>query len=491
MWIMSDRAIPRALRFMEGFGVHTYRLVNAKGKSTFVKFHWKPKLGMQSVVWNEAVKINGADPDFHRRDMWQAIHSGQFPEWELGLQLFDEKFADEFPFDVLDATKLIPEELISIRKVGRLVLDRCVDNFFAETEQVAFCTNNIVPGVDFSNDPLLQGRNFSYLDTQLSRLGGPNFTNIPINAPKCPFATLQQDGHMALVNPKSRANYEPNSWPGAEAGPRETPDVGFHSYPAEDEGPKVRVRSESFGDHYSQARQFYISQTPIEQTHIAASFIFELSKVERPDIRSRMVSHLVNVDHGLADKVAKGLGLNEMPKSVDPAKTTRIDLKPSKALSILLNVHETFEGRKVGMLVTDGVDGDLVAALEKALVKEGATFEVIAPTIAGVKARDGSIVPANQKIDGGPSVLYDAVAVLVSKEGAEMLAKEPAARDFVADAFAHSKFVAYSEEATPFVTKVLGADKLDDGFIAIGGAKDTSKFVQECRKLRFWGRPRT
>ena len=491
MWIMSDRAIPRSFRFMEGFGVHTYRLVNAKGKSTFVKFHWKPKLGMQSVVWNEAVKINGADPDFHRRDLWQAINSGQFPEWELGLQLFDEKFADEFPFDVLDATKLIPEELIPIRKVGRLVLDRCVDNFFAETEQVAFCTNNIVPGVDFSNDPLLQGRNFSYLDTQLSRLGGPNFTNIPINAPKCPFATLQQDGHMAMINPKSRANYEPNSWPGAEGGPRETPDVGFHSYPAEDQGPKARVRSDTFADHYSQARQFYISQTPIEQAHIAASFTFELSKVERPDIRSRMVSHLMNVDSGLAEKVANDLGLKEMPNKAETTKPTRTDLKPSKALSILLNAHETFEGRKVGMLVTDGVDANLVGALQKALAKEGATFEVIAPTIAGVKARDGSIIPANQKIDGGPSVLYDAVAVLVSKEGAEMLAKEPAARDFVADAFAHSKFVAYSEEASPFLTKVLGADKLDDGFIAVGGAKDISKFVQECRKLRFWDRART
>jgi catalase len=490
MWIMSDRAVPRAFRFMEGFGVHTYRLVSAKGKSTFVKFHWKPKLGMQSVVWNEAVKINGADPDFHRRDMWQAIHSGQFPEWELGLQLFDEKFADEFPFDVLDATKLIPEELIPIRKVGRLVLDRCVDNFFAETEQVAFCTNNIVPGVDFSNDPLLQGRNFSYLDTQLSRLGGPNFTNIPINAPKCPFATLQQDGHMALVNPKSRANYEPNSWPGAEGGPRETPDLGFHSYPAEDQGPKARVRSETFADHYSQARQFYISQTPIEQAHIAASFTFELSKVERSDIRSRIVSHLMNVDSSLAEKVANELGLKGMPNKADAAKPTRTDLKPSKALSILLNVHETFEGRKVGMLVTDGVDGDLVVALQKALAKERATFEVIAPTIAGVKARGGSIIPANQKIDGGPSVLYDAVAVLASKEGAEMLAKEPAARDFIADAYAHSKFIAYSEEANRFLTKVLGADKLDDGFIAVGSPKDTLKFVQECRKLRFWDRAR-
>jgi catalase len=261
MWIMSDRAIPRSFRFMEGFGVHTFRLVNAQGKSTFVKFHWKPKLGMQSVVWNEAVKINGADPDFHRRDLWQAIQAGQFPEWELGLQLFDEEFADKFPFDVLDATKLIPEELLSIRKVGRLVLDRCVVNFFAETEQAAFCTNNVVPGVDFSNDPLLQGRNFSYLDTQLKRLGGPNFTHIPINAPKCPFATLQQDGHMAMINPKIRVNYEPNSRTGAEAGPREDPDGGFRSCSAEEEGSKLRVRAQSFADHYSQARQFYISQT--------------------------------------------------------------------------------------------------------------------------------------------------------------------------------------------------------------------------------------
>src|SRR6188472_1690858 len=220
MWIMSDRTIPRSFRFMEGFGVHTFRLVNDAGKSTFVKFHWKPKLGLQSVVWNEAVKINGADPDFHRRDLWEAIQSGNFPEWELGLQLFDDDFADRFDFDVLDATKIIPEEVVPVRIVGRLVLDRCVDNFFAETEQVAFCTQNVVPGVDFSNDPLLQGRNFSYLDTQLKRLGSPNFTYLPINAPKCPFHHFQQDGHMAFINPKGRANYEPNSW---GMGPRESP----------------------------------------------------------------------------------------------------------------------------------------------------------------------------------------------------------------------------------------------------------------------------
>jgi catalase len=488
LWIMSDRAIPRSFRFMEGFGVHTYRMVNSKGKSTFVKFHWKPKFGMQSVVWNEAVKINGADPDFHRRDMWQAIHSGQFPEWELGLQLFDQKFADEFPFDVLDATKLIPEEVLPIRKVGRLVLDRCVDNFFAETEQVAFCTNNVVPGIDFSNDPLLQGRNFSYLDTQVKRLGGPNFTNLPVNAPKCPFHTLQQDGHMTMVNPISRANYEPNSWPVEQTGPREDPAAGFQSYPSEEEGSKVRVRSESFADHYSQARQFYISQTPIEQKHIVSAFTFELSKVEKHEIRARMVSHLMNVDDELAAKVARGLGLQEMPNPAEAAKPTRTDLKPAPSLSILRNSPAKFEGRKIGVLVTDGVDSDLVAALAKAIEKEDAAIEFIAPAIGGVKSSNGSMIKADQNIAGGPSVLYDAVALLVSKEGADLLAGEPAARDFVADAFAHSKFVAHSEAAKPLLAKVLGADKLDAGFIAIGAARDAARFIQECRKLRFWAR---
>src|ERR1700678_2530119 len=278
MWIMSDRAIPRSFRFMEGFGVHTFRLVNAKNESTFVKFHWKPKLGLQSVVWNEAVKINGADPDFHRRDLWTAIKTGNFPEWELRLQLFDQKFADSFEFDVLDPTKIIPEEMLPPVPVGRLVLDRMPDNFFAETEQVAFMTQNVPPGIDFSNDPLLQGRNFSYLDTQLKRLGSTNFTHLPINAPKCPFQTFQQDGHMAMINPKGRANYEPNSWGPGIGGPRESPERGFRSFPAPENGPKVRERSETFSDHYSQARQFYISQTGLEQKHIADALIFELSK---------------------------------------------------------------------------------------------------------------------------------------------------------------------------------------------------------------------
>src|ERR1700744_5532942 len=282
MWIMSDRAIPRSFRFMEGFGVHTFRLVSAAGRSTYVKFHWKPKQGLQSVLWNEAVKINAGDPHFPRRDLWEAIGSGDYPEWELGLQLFDDEFADQFDFDVLDPTKLIPEELVPVRPVGRLVLNRVVDNFFAETEQVAFCTQNIVPGIDFTNDPLLQGRNFSYLDTQLKRLGGPNFTQIPVNAPKCPFHTFQQDGHMAFYNVKGRANYEPNSWGGVEGGPRESPERGFRSFPAPESGEKVRARGELFADHYSQARQFYVSQTATEQTHIKDAFVFELSKVEVP-----------------------------------------------------------------------------------------------------------------------------------------------------------------------------------------------------------------
>jgi len=299
MWTMSDRAIPRSPRFMEGFGVHGFRFINAEGDSKFVKFHWKPKHGMQSVVWNEALKINGADPDFHRCDMWDAIQRGDYPEWELGVQIFDDAFAEAFEFDILDATRLIPEEQVPITPLGKMVLNRTVDNFFAETEQVAFCTQNIVLGIDHSNDPLLQGRNFSYLDTQTKRLGGPNFTHIPINAPKCPMHHFQQDGHIAMTNPKGRVNYEPNSWED-NPGPRENPTTGFRSYAEDIEGAKVRERSPSFADHYSQACQFYISQTEVEQKHIAAAFVFELSKVEREDIRLRVVVHLLNVDESRA-----------------------------------------------------------------------------------------------------------------------------------------------------------------------------------------------
>jgi len=487
MWIMSDRAIPRSFRFMEGFGVHTYRLITKQGKSTFVKFHWKPKLGMQSVAWNEAVKINGADPDFHRRDLWNAIQSGSFPEWELGLQLFDDTFADAFEFDVLDATKLIPEEQVPIRKVGRLVLDRCVDNFFAETEQVAFCTNNIIPGVDFSNDPLLQGRNFSYLDTQIKRLGGPNFTHIPVNAPKCPFHNFQQDGHMAMVNPSGRANYEPNSW-GAAGGPRESPEIGFRSFAADEKGRKVRERSASFADHYSQARQFYVSQTKVEQGHIADALVFELSKVKRTAIRERLVSHLPHIDAKLADRVAKGLGLVGKVQPAPPAMEPRKDLKPSKALSIALNPPKSFAGRKVGALVTDGVDRSLLEALKKELEAEGALLEIVAPAVAGVKSSDGALIEADEKIGGGPSVLYDAVVILPSEEGASLLLKNAAARDFISDAFGHLKYIGWVKAAQPLLEKAGIADDLDDGCIELTSAKSVAQFVASCRKLRVWQR---
>jgi len=485
MWIMSDRTIPRSFRFMEGFGVHTFRFVNAEGKSTFVKFHWKPKLGLQSVVWNEAVKINGADPDFHRRDLWNAIGMGAFPEWELGLQLFDQEFADSFDFDVLDATKIIPEELVPVRRVGRLVLDRVVDNFFAETEQVAFCTQNIVPGIDFTNDPLLQGRNFSYLDTQLKRLGSPNFVQLPINAPKCPFAHFQQDGHMALRNPKGRVNYEPNSWSQPAAGPRESPETGFRSFPSEADGLKIRERGALFADHYSQARQFYLSQTPVEQAHIADAFTFELSKVETPAIRLRIVANLRNVDEALATKVADGLGL-PLPPASEPARPV-VEQKPSTALSILRNPPPSFEGRKIGALVTDGTDAAILGALKKAVQAEGAVLELIAPKIGGIAASDGSRIPADHAVGGGPSVLFDAVAVLPSKEGAALLAGNAAARDFLTDAYAHAKFIAFVSDAKPLFEKA-GVTDLDKGFVALKAAADAQGFVETCRALRFWDR---
>jgi catalase len=473
---------------MEGFGVHTFRLVDVEGNSTFVKFHWKPKQGLQSVLWNEAVKINGADPDFHRRDLWDAINGGDFPEWELGVQLFDQAFADSFPFDVLDATKIIPEDILPVRVVGRLVLDRVVDNFFAETEQVAFCTQNVVPGIDFTNDPLLQGRNFSYLDTQLKRLGGPNFTHIPINAPKCPVAHFQQDGHMAMTNPRGRVNYEPNSWGATIGGPREDPVRGFTSFAATEDGAKLRIRPESFADHYSQARLFYISQLPIEQKHIADALVFELSKVERPDIRARMVSHLLNIDDGLAATVADGLGLSQLPVPAQAARPTLTDLPPSDALSIVKNGPPSFKGRKLGILLSDGADAGVFNGLVKAIDKVGAIYEVIAPKIGGVTLSDGTKVAAKQKIDGGPSTLFDAVAVVVSGEGAALLATDAATQDFVRDAFGHCKYIGLTKEAQPIFDKGGIADDLDEACLALATAKDAAAFVEAIAGLRYWPR---
>jgi catalase len=490
LWIMSDRAIPRSFRFMEGFGVHTFRLVNAAGTSTYVKFHWKPKQGLQSVTWNEAVKINGADPDFHRRDLWDAIGSGDYPEWELGLQLFDDEFADQFEFDVLDPTKIIPEERLPVTPVGRLVLDRVVDNFFAETEQVAFCTQNVVPGIDFTNDPLLQGRNFSYLDTQLKRLGSPNFSRLPVNAPRCPVAHFQQDGHMAVANPVTRANYEPNSWGPSTGGPREDPVSGYRSYPEETAGAKRRLRADSFADHYSQARQFWVSQTAVERRHIADAFAFELSKVERQDIRARMVAGLRNVHEDLAAAVAESLGMRELPAAVTPARAPRQDLPPSPALSILGRGPGSFAGRRIGVLVTNGADAETLAALRAAAADEGATVHIIAPVVGGVDISDGSLVPADQQIDGAPSVLYDAVAIIAEPGGARALAARPAARDFVTDAVAHCKFVGYtSGAAVLFESAGLPADPstADEGFISLND-HPAAEFIARCRQLRHWDR---
>ncbi|WOI36324.1 catalase [Alteromonas sp. CI.11.F.A3] len=487
MWAMSDRAIPRSFRFMEGFGVHTFKFINAEGEMKYVKFHWKPKQGLQSVVWNEALKINGADPDFHRRDMWNALQAGDFPEWELGIQVFDQDFADNFEFDVLDATKLIPEEQVPVKIIGKMVLNKVVDNFFAETEQVAFCTQNIVPGMDFTNDPLLQGRNFSYLDTQLKRLGSTNFTQLPINAPKCPMRHFQQDGHMAMQNPKGRANYEPNSWDADESNPRACPETGYQSHAEPMEGSKTRYRSETFADHYSQARQFYISQTDTEQKHMRDAFAFELSKVERLAIRERVVSHLLNVDKALAESVAQELGFLEMPEPAEAAMPTREDLPVSDALSILKNPPSTFKGRKLGILVSDGIDGDTLSNVIDSLIAEGAMFELVAPKVGGVTCSKGKHIAAHQKIDGGPSVLYDAVLLLLSEDGAKSLSMKPEAKDFISDAQAHQKFVGYTAEAMPLIKAAGLGDAMDDGWLDIANMKSDA-FIEQLRDIRYWAR---
>jgi catalase len=487
MWVMSDRAIPRSYRMMEGFGVHTFRLVDADGESTFVKFHWRPKLGMQSVVWDEAVKINGADPDFHRRDLWNAIEGGDFPEWEFCLQTFSQEQADSFDFDVLDATKLIPEEMVPLRVVGRMVLDRNPANFFAETEQVAFCAGSVVPGIDFSNDPLLQGRLFSYLDTQLKRLGGPNFHQIPINQPKCPFHNLQRDGHMRMDAPAGQVNYEPSS-----LGPdvaRASADAGYRTFPAEETGQQLRVRPESFADHYSQARLFFTSQTDPEQDHIVAALIFELSKCLLPRVRKAVLARLANVDATLAARVAAGLGLSE---PIAPAETAAPikPMEPSPMLSILAKATPTLQGRKVGALVSDGADGALVAELKAALAAAGAMLELVAPTVGGVVTAEGDHLPADHKLDGGPSVLFDAVALLPSAEGGAQLSLDAAAVNFVRDAFAHLKVIAYLPTAAPLFVKGGLTDatpESDPGLIALPAAS-IDDFIQAASEGRAWAR---
>ncbi|EIT71877.1 MULTISPECIES: catalase [Hydrocarboniphaga] len=486
MWAMSDRTLPRSLTTMEGFGVHTFRLVNAKGQSTFVKFHWKPKAGLASTIWDEAVKIAGADPDFQRRDLFTRIERGDFPEWELGLQLFDEAFASKLPYDVLDPTKLIPEEILPIRKVGRLVLDRNVDNFFAETEQVAFCPANVVPGIDFSNDPLLQGRLFSYLDTQKSRLGTANFHQLPINAPKCPYANFQRDGMMQTAVPKGRANYEPNSLgvAGEAGGPRECPTTGFTSYaePLADE-PKQRIRPESFADHYSQARLFYRSLAAAEQAHVASAVVFELSKVTLEHVRSRVVANLVNVDPDLAQRIAAGLGM-PLPEA-SPAQVLPIDLELSPALRIIEGPLEkdSSKGCVIGLLISDGTDAKEVAALQKAAQKACATLMLVAPKVGSVKLSDGSAIQADAQLAGAPSVIFDAVGIALSASGTQSLLKEAAAIQFAMDAFGHCKTIGASQAAQPLLDKA-GVEP-DDGVTDLG-----AKFIQQAGQRHFDREPK-
>jgi catalase len=466
MWVMSDRTLPRSLRMMEGFGVHSFRLLNAEGDSTFVKFHWRPRLGMQSTVWDETVKIAGADPDFHRREFFEALDAGDVAEWDLAVQLFTQAEADAFPFDHLDATKLIPEELVPLQVIGRMVLDRWPDNFFAETEQVAFCPSHLVPGIDFSNDPLLQGRLFSYLDTQLSRLGSPNFAQLPINAPKCPFAHHQRDGHMQMAQPKGRVAYEPNSL--SPDGPREDPAGGFVSAALDEGGLRGRVRSERFADHYSQARQFFISQTDTEQAHIASALVFELSKVEHLHVRQAMVSHLRVIDEDLGQRVCAGLGLDEVPEPATPALPVQ-DLAPSAALSLIGNAKDTLAGRAVGILVADGSDGKAVAALKKAVLAQGARVKIVAPRVGGVTLADGKKLAADGQLAGTPSVMFDAVALVLSAEGAQALCREAAAVDFVRDAFGHLKAIA-ADAGAQALLQAAGIEP-DDGVLGVDDAK--------------------
>jgi catalase len=483
MWIMSDRAIPRSFSMMEGFGVHTYRLVNAAGKSHFVKFHWKPILGVHSLVWDEAVKLAGQDPDFHRRDMFDSLEKGNYFEWELGLQILPEEDELKFDFDILDATKIIPEDLIPVQRVGKMVLNRNPDNYFAETEQVAFMTSNVVPGIDFSNDPLLQGRNFSYNDTQLSRLGSPNFHEIPINRPICPFSNNQRDAHMRTTINKGRVSYAPSSLDGhtiEEVGPK----PGFVSYPQEVGGPKIRERSPSFEDHYGQASLFWNSQTPVEKHHIVKALQFELSKVETRKVRQRMLEHLEKINDVLAAQVAKAVGEKSGPKpSNSRSKTSKgtadtpseLDLLEeattpttasggllkAKGLSMEEDQPKLAKGRKVAILVAAGVAVDEIKAIQSALVAENVLSEIVGPHVGEIVG-EGGVTEATKTFANSSSVLFDAVYVPGGEESVKMLKEIPDALRFIDEAYKHGKAIAASGEGVELVKQTKAGDLTRD-----------------------------
>ena len=488
LWAMSDRGLPRSYRAMEGFGVHTFRMINAEGVSRFVKFHWKPVAGAFSLVWDETLKIAGKDPDFNRRDMWESIEMGDYFEWELGVQVVEESDEHSFDFDLLDATKIIPEELVPVQKLGKMTLNRNPDNFFAETEQVAFHIGHIVPGIDFTNDPLLQGRLFSYTDTQLLRLGGPNFHEIPINRPLCPFHNNQRDAFHRQTIHKGRANYEPNSidngWP------KETPpaakDGGFESYPERVEGHKIRNRSESFGDHFSQATLFWNSMSEPEKEHIIGAYSFELGKVERVFIRERQVNEiLVNIDLELARRVAENLGLPARTAPTVPAKGSGVPSSP--ALSLMNHLPGNIKSRKVAILVANGVDGTAIDAFKSKLASEGALAKIIGPSPAPVKTVDGKLLVVDAAMDGMPSVMFDAVFVPGGADAAAAMAQSGDAKHYLLEAYKHLKPVVVVGEARPLLASL---NLVPDAGLLEGADVDAvfASFVTALGQHRIWAR---
>jgi catalase len=437
------------------------------------------------VLWDEAVKISGADPDFHRRDLWEAITAGNFPEYELGVQLFDERFTEQFEFDVLDATKLIPEELVPIRMIGKMVLDRNPDNFFSETEQVAYHPGHVVPGIDFSEDPLLQGRLFSYTDTQLSRLGSANFHEIPINRSVCPMRNFQRDGHMRMAVPQGRVNYEPNSL-GPEA-PREVGDRGFVTHPEPQPGSKVRQRSETFSDHYSQARLFFRSQTEPERLHIIKAFSFELGKVQTLAVRTRMLGHLHLIDPALGSAVENALRMEGKADSIEPARVP-LELRSSPALSLLHKATDTLRGRRVGVLLSDDSDMALLDRLKTEIEAQGAEMTTIAPWVGGVKTSAGGLLAVDHALVAAPSIFFDAVAVVLNGPSGALLAKDAAAVDFVRDAFGHLKVIGYTSGAAPLLEKAGISDSSDEGVVSLAVLQSVGTFINVARRQRVWAR---
>jgi catalase len=498
MWAMSDRAIPRSYRTMQGFGVNTYRLVNDRGESHFVKFHWSPKAGTHSLVWDEAVKISGADPDFHRRDLWEAIEAGAYPEYELGLQIITEEQAETFSFDVLDATKIVPEELVPLIPVGRLVLNRNPDNFFAETEQVAFCVAHVVPGIDFSNDPLLAGRIHSYVDTQISRLGGPNFHEIPINAPVAQVHNNQRDGMHRQAIHRGRVSYEPNSLGGGC--PFQTGKTGFVSFPEPRAAcdHKVRGKAERFADHYTQATLFWNSQTDVEKQHIINAFRFELSRVQTPAVRERMVSGLMNVASELAQSVATGLGMRELPAPMPKVMTPDVtpEVSASSALSLFARPgNGSIQARRVAILVADGCEAAPLSSLSDRLTAAGAVPRFVSTTLGPVTPASGDAIQVDVSFEAAPSVLYDAVVLPGGSDAVEALRADGHAIEFIKDQYRHCKSILALDEGLDLLkacgipASLPGGDP-DPGLIgaASDGRATADAFVAAIARHRHFAR---